>query len=223
MSAWWEALTIFQQVFVCVAIPSTLIMVLQFILTLIGIGGEADADADFDTDTDFDTDADLDLDADGDADVPDGDLDGIEGPDSDGFNFGFVFRLFTLRGMIAFLAVMGWMGYALDGTGLPRFATVLISVGSGFAIMVILALIMQFFTGLQSNGNIDIRNALGQSGNVYLKIPAARQGSGKVTVIVQNKFDEYEAVTDESEPIPYGTEVVVIAISGGDTLVVKKK
>lgn len=209
MNAWWEALTTFQQVFVCVAIPSTLVMILQFVLTMIGIGGGgADAEADFDSDVEID-------------DVADGD-EMFESAD-EAFNFGFVFRLFTLRGMIAFLAVMGWTGYALDGGSLPRVATVFIAIGAGLAMMVVLALLMRLFTSFQADGNVDIRNALGQSGSVYLTVPANRAGCGKVNVIVQEKFGEYEAVTDEDTPIPYGTEIVVIAISGGDTLVVKKK
>ena len=45
MFEWWESLGEIGRVFACVAIPSTVILFLQTILMLIGIGG-SDADAD---------------------------------------------------------------------------------------------------------------------------------------------------------------------------------
>ena len=169
MREWWEALTAFQQVFICIAVPSTLLMVVQFILTLIGIGGGVDSDADGSYDGDFD-----------------GDFDGDEVLDGneDAFNFGIVFRLFTLRGMIAFLAVMGWVGYGLDGGTLPRWATLLISIGAGLVIMILIALLFYIFERLQTSGNVDIHNAIGKSGSVYMNIPASRAGTGKVNIVV---------------------------------------
>lgn len=217
MSAWWEALSTFQQVFICVAVPATLLMIVQFILTLIGIGEGVDSDADgnFDTDgaelDDFDADGDLDGDA--------GDADGAEDP----FNFGIVFRLFTLRGLIAFLAVMGWVGYGLDETALPIWAVVLISIAAGLVMMILIAGVYALFRKLQTSGNVDIRNALGKAGSVYLTVPAKRNGTGKINLVVQEKLGEYEAVTDEESAIPFGTEVVVIGISGQSTLVVRRK
>ncbi|NLJ16925.1 MAG: NfeD-like protein, partial [Clostridiales bacterium] len=38
MSEWWEGLNLLQQVLYCIAIPSTLIMLIQTVLILIGIG-----------------------------------------------------------------------------------------------------------------------------------------------------------------------------------------
>ncbi len=215
MNVWWEALSAFQRVFVCIAIPSTLLMVVQFILTLIGIGDGADADADGNFDSPGEG---IDLDGDGVIDV-----EAPSGEGDDPFNFGLVFRLFTLRGMIAFLAVMGWVGYGLDETSLPRWGTILISVACGLVMMLLIAAIFSLFRKLQSSGNLNLKNALGQSGSVYLKIPANRSGIGKVNLVVQGKFGEFEAVTDEDEDIPYGTEIVVIALSGVDTLVIKRK
>ena len=44
MFEWWNALSTIQQVFYILAIPSTIILVLQTILLLFGIGGDHDAD-----------------------------------------------------------------------------------------------------------------------------------------------------------------------------------
>ena len=89
--------------------------------------------------------------------------------------------------------------------------------------MVALAFLFRAVMKLRSDGNIDNRNAVGTSGKVYLTIPPARSGSGKVQVLIQDAFVERDAVTDEAEPIPTGTEVVVIGVSGQVDLIVKKK
>ena len=209
MNAWWEALTLFQQIFICVAIPSTVLMVVQFVLTLIGMG-DLTSDADVDVDVDVDVDADLD-------DV----TDAVDARDP--FDYGIAFRLFTLRGLISFLAVMGWTGYALGDGSIGYIGPVIISVVAGFLMMFAIAGLAYLFEKLQSNGNIQIANAIGKSGTVYLTVPKCREGKGKINVVVQERYGEYEAVTDENEPLPFGTEVVVIATSGDDTLVVRRK
>jgi len=58
---------------------------------------------------------------------------------------------------------------------------------------------------------------------VYLTIPASRGGEGKVQVMIQGSYVERNAVTDEAEPIPTGSEIVVIGVSGNSNLVVKRK
>ncbi len=211
MNAWWEALTVFQQIFVCVAIPSTVLMVVQFVLTLIGLGDmDSDADgADFgDASGDFDADVDDVVDASG---------------DHDPFEYGMAFRLFTLRGIVSFLAVMGWVGFALGDGSMPYAGAIAIASVAGFLMMLAIAGLAYLFERLQSNGNIHMGNAIGKSGTVYLTVPKKREGKGKVNVVVQERYGEYEAVTDENEALPFGTEVVVIALSGDDTLVVRRK
>ena len=44
MMEWWNALPLIEQVFYIIAIPSTLILLLQTILLLFGVGGGHDAD-----------------------------------------------------------------------------------------------------------------------------------------------------------------------------------
>ena len=45
MITWWTSLDLAQQIFACIAIPSTLILLIQTILLLIGLGG-GDGDVD---------------------------------------------------------------------------------------------------------------------------------------------------------------------------------
>ena len=53
------------------------------------------------------------------------------------------------------------------------------------------------------------KEAVGKEGEVYLTIPAKKQGAGKVNVLVGETLTEFDAVTDEREDIPTGQKVVV--------------
>lgn len=198
MTEWWEALTAIQKGFALVAVPATLLLILQTILLLFGFG-QGDADVDVDADAD-----------------------GIEldDPDTD-FDGGF--HLFTVRGIVAFFAVMGWTGLALMKGGVETWISVLVAFAAGSLALVLMALAMRWFSRLQNDGTMDIRNALGVAGTVYITVPPARSERGKVNIVLQNQLGEFDAVTDEETPLKYGTEVVVIGISGTNTLVVKKK
>lgn len=213
MFAWWESLSTFSQVLACMAIPATLILLIQTILTLIGIGdngvdsdiGDADIDADIDADA-----------ADGvfGAELTDGDSDpsGLDG-----------LRIFSVRGIIAFFVVFGWTGILLDSLSLSPVISVGVGAVAGFLIMLLIALIFRAVMKLESDGNVDNRNALGVSGTVYLKIPPNREGTGKVNIMIQGSYCERDAVTDENEALPTGCEIVVMSLSGQNTLVVKRK
>ena len=48
MINWWNELDLIQQIFVLIALPSTVLIVIQTVLLLIGIGGESDTDVDVD-------------------------------------------------------------------------------------------------------------------------------------------------------------------------------
>ena len=210
MITWWNELSALAQIFVCIAAPATLVLIIQTVLMLIGIG-----DHGFDGDIADGADVDTDI-ADGvfghDAPAADIGLDGFEG-----------LHLFSVRGIIAFFVVFGWVGVALDSTGLNTALILLISAVCGFVMMVLIALLYKWAMSLQSDGTLDIRNALGVSGTVYLTIPAARSSAGKVNLTVQGTYCEYLAVTDSELPIETGKEVTVIGVSGQNTLVVKLK
>lgn len=213
MIAWFESLTAIERFFAYVAIPSTLVLAIQTILLIFGLagGGGDRADEGFDFDSDGETDFELDLDPD----IPHGD-NVAEAADGG-------LRLFTVRGFIAFFTVFGWGGLALLRANVPVLPSVLIAAVLGMGSMLVMAVIFKLCMRLQSDGTMRLENAIGQSGSVYLTIPPARQGRGKVEVMVQEQMRELEAVTDDKDPLPTGCEVVVTAISGRSTLVVCRK
>ena len=208
---WWDSLGLVTQIFYCIAVPSTLILLIQTILMFIGFGEDADGAGD-------------DIGGDVGDDVGDGDIDDVteitDDADASGLDG---LRIFTIRGLIAFLVVFGWVGVVMNGSGAALWLTIPISTVCGFGMMFLLAYLLRLVMKLRSDGNIDNRNAIGTAGKVYLTIPPARSGEGKVQVMIQGSYSERNAVTDDEEPIPTGSEIIVVGISGQTDLVVRKK
>lgn len=197
LAEWWNSMSTVSQIFTCIAIPSTLVLIIQTVTMLLGMGDDGDA-------PDIPEDADID-------EIPD-DVEGLDG-----------LRIFTVRGIVAFLVVFGWLGTVLDTSGANIYATVSVSALCGFLMMVLLAFLLKAVMNLRSEGNVDNRNAVGKAGKVYLTVPPSRSGEGKVQVMLQGTLAEVNAVTDETEPINTGCEIIVTGVSGQTTLVVKRK
>ncbi len=210
---WWNNLGIILQIFYCIAVPSTLVLLIQTIMMFLGIGDDGDGVGDVDVDNIGDT-----LN-----DTPDGVFgEDIVSEAADAFGLDGL-RIFTMRGIIAFFVVFGWVGVVMQEAGIHLAITLSVAAVSGFAMMVALAFLFRAVMKLRSDGNTDNRNAIGTSGKVYLTIPPERSGEGKVQVMLQGSLVERNAVTDETEAIPTGAEIVVVGISGQVDLVVKKK
>ena len=213
MLAWWESLDALERGFAFVAFPATALLLIQTVLTLLGLGHDADADMDLT----------IDIDGDGVPDIPDiSAADAASIGDQDA-GVGAGLQLFSLREIIALFAVGGWAGLAFLRSGMDRGLAVLLAVASGALAMVLTALILKSFLRLQYNGTLDVRNAVGLSGTVYLTIPPARSEAGKVTLLLQERLTQLDAVTDCETPIKTGAEVIVVGISGKTTLIVQPK
>ncbi|UQT49817.1 hypothetical protein M5E87_09190 [Flavonifractor plautii] len=75
--------------------------------------------------------------------------------------------------------LFGWGGLWLHQVGLPGFLAVFLAIPIGFLNMVGIALAVRQALRLQYDGTLDLRNALGRTGTVYLTVPPAappRQG-----------------------------------------------
>ena len=215
MIEWWNALPTIQQVFYILAIPSTIILVLQIILLLFGVGGDHDGDVSADADGDIDASADGDLSAQIDADgsfVPEHDAPYDPGPAHEAG-----LRILTVRGVVAFLAICGWVGVAALDMGAGPILSSVLAVVAGLAAMILVAVALRFSLKLQQSGNLDLKNAVGLTGEVYVPIP--RGGKGKVTLTVQDRFLELDAVCSERD-LSTGEAVKVTGITSSHTLLV---
>ena len=193
MAAWWNSLTGLQQIFACIGIPATLVLVVQTILLLFGIGDGSDADMDIDPDG-FDI--------------------------SDAGDGGLV--LFSIRGIVAMFCVAGWAGVVFVDLGLAPIPAVLLAILCGVAALFGIAYLMKAVLKLQSNGNIQIGGAVGKTGEGYIPIPAKGQGRGKINLTLQDRFIEVDAITRAEEPLKTGETVRVVSTDEAGLVVVER-
>lgn len=234
MLAWLESLTLLEQILLYVAIPATLLLLIQTVLLFLGMGGEHDGTADspegaalLDMDAAHDF---VDLNGDGIPDMPHdlelhgGHCDACGEHNAGEHNHegsGNGLHVLTLRGIVAFFTLFGWSGLMFCQLNFHWFLALFLAVQVGIIGMVGVAFILREALRFQEDGTLDIRNAVGLPGSVYLTVPGERSGVGKVNVVVQEQLREFEAVTEEKEPIPTGADVLVTGITNGDTLIVK--
>lgn len=130
-------------------------------------------------------------------------FDGDHGDHSDGFG---LISVRTIASFLTFFGLSGWWGLE-KGWG-PGYSTVL-GLGAGTAMMLLVAWMISLQSKLNEEGNIDPDNAVGNSATVYLRIPAQGEGRGKITVFIQGRSHEFQAVSKGAE-LATGTEVRVL-------------
>lgn len=129
-------------------------------------------------------------------------------------------NLLSLQGLTAFFTMFGLIGLTLNSAGVHTLLTV---GGATLAGLLTVFLISWLFTQLgrfQSEGTLNIRNAVGTTGTVYLRIPAG--GSGQVQVSVQGGLRVLDALAEGGAELPSGTKVRVVGVADATTLIVTK-
>jgi hypothetical protein len=198
-SAWWAGLTLFEKLMWCIAVPSTILTLLQLAMEVLGFGGHG---------------------LDGDASGGLGHLDAhVDHAGQGQAHAGAGLQIFSVRGVIFFFTAFSWLGIVGVRAGLSILFASAVGLVSGFAFMLLFAWVFFVMNKLEESGNFQIKNALYQHGQVYLHIPGKRAAAGKVTVEVQGVLREIHAVTD-GEDIPTGAAVQVVDIVDDETVLV---
>ena len=207
MGAYLNSLNLIETILFVISVSATLILVIQTILALFGFGDEGDVSEGVGDD------------------IPDGDMpDGSEVTDGigkDGFDTQGL-RLFTVRGVVAFLMVGSWVGFIALRADIPEFIALVMSIVAGTASLFGMAKLLQVLMGLNQDGTLKVKNAIGQIGTVYIRIPGEEKSSGKVNVTIQERLCEFDAVTESGETIKTGELVYITDIRAGNVLVVEK-
>ena len=188
ISTWWAGMDTLMKIFWCIAVPFSLLFIIQMILTFFGgdfDSGEADGNADLAMDSDT----------------------------------GIDFQFLSIKNLIAFFTIFGWVGIVTLSGNLNTILAVVIATASGLLMMVIMATLMYYMGKLTESGTLDLNNAKGKTATVYLPIPAKRSGMGQVQIKVQG-FQTLDAMTD-GEAISTGSVVEVVDIINNDILLVK--
>ncbi len=186
----------------CVAVPATVIMILQTVMIFIGMAGHSDVD------------------------MPDDNgIDGVFGndsPDAPDVHLGDSgLRIFTVRGMVAFFAVGGWAGLSALSLCGSTAAAIITAFIAGTLALLLVAWFFKWAASLNENGTLQMESAVGKVGEVYITVPPEMNGTGKVNIIIQGRLTEAEAMTDSERPLKYGEPVEVVGMAVGNVLKVR--
>ena len=150
-----------------------------------GIGG----------DLDLGIDADLDFDA------------GLGGGDAPSAEVGVL----SLQTLSAFFMASGWSGFAaLRLLGMDMTGAVIMAVIAGVAFAWMLMWLMQKMLMLQNSGNVVIGQTVGLAGDVYIQVPPAGKGTGRVRLVLWTRQREFNAAQSGAEPIATNTRIKVV-------------
>ncbi|HYC76929.1 MAG TPA: NfeD family protein [Planctomycetota bacterium] len=151
----------------------------------------------------------------------DGDADAGGGHgDADAGHHGssWAFQFLTVQSLATFAMGAGWAGLAVrDRFAEDDLQTIVLAALFGVALVALMIKLMASLRKLEASGTLDVRNAVGQTGVVYLTLP--RTGAGQVEVVVQGRLCTLDAVSPEA-PVPTGARVKVEAVDDVGRLVV---
>ena len=86
-----------------------------------------------------------------------------------------------------------------------------------------MATLFYLMSRLAESGTLNMKNAVGKLGEVYLVIPAKRGGMGKVQLSVQGSVRTLDAITDDLDKIPTSSIIEVLDVIDDQILLVKKQ
>jgi membrane protein implicated in regulation of membrane protease activity len=181
---------------VCAVVGGTLI-VCQFLATMLGLGGHHDLGGGHDMPGDV---GGHDF---GGHDAGGHDAGGHDGSGHDGSGHdashhdsqhhsasSWIFTVLTFRTLTAFFAFFGLAGIAAKRLELEPAQILAVALVSGAVALFIVAWLMRMLFKLNVDGTVRIERAVGTRGTVYLSIPAAKSGVGKVHVSQLNRTVE---------------------------------
>jgi len=202
-----------QTMFTFAAVIGGAVLVFQFVLTMLGIGGD------------------------------DGDLGGAHHGDLAGggahngdFSAGhesaaghhagvdgahsanWFYEILSIRTLAAGITFFGLTGNGALAWGYSPGASFVLAMVAGAGAMYGVYWLYKQVYRLQHSGTENIRNAIGAPAVVYVPIPAKQAGAGKVTFKLQNRLVEYLAVTEDESRLATGEKVLITAIVSPDTV-----
>ena len=127
----------------------------------------------------------------------------------------------SIRTISAMLLGFGFGGAMLERNGFPLWIAALGGLAIGFVIGAIYVILMRSLYQLRSDGTSVLSEAVNQSGTVYLRIPGLLSGAGEIQVAFGGRLQNVKAFTEGPE-LPNGTAVRVVALHGGQALLVEK-
>lgn len=131
---------------------------------------------------------------------------------------GEAFKVLSLQSISAFSMGFGWGGLgALRGAAWPWQTSLLVAIISGVAMVWLLALLLKAIFDMQQSGNITLDTAIGNEGEVYVRIPPVGQGSGQIRLVLSDRLRIVNAKSD-GEAIPSNRRIRVVRVHEDNTV-----
>lgn len=147
-----------------------------------------------------------------------GALDAADATDSD-----HAFQVVSTQTIAAFMMGAGWAGFgAYRGSGLDLGWSLAVAAGGGISMAWLVIWMMRVVFALRDSGNVSIQQAIGRDAEVYVRVPGARAGPGRVRVVIDDRMRMYTAVTD-GEELERGSTVQVTRINPDNTVTVARR
>jgi hypothetical protein len=144
-----------------------------------------------------------------------------DGVDAD-FDTEDAFSVVSTQSVAAFVMGAGWTGLGAYRGSELGFGWSLVLAGVGGLVMGALAAwLLKAVWEMQSSGNIDASDAVGKRAEVYVTVPARREGKGQVRVVINDSMVIYDAVT-EGEALDRSAPVLVTRENADGTLTVAR-
>ncbi len=185
-----------EHLFLTCAVVGGTVFFIQFVMALVGFGSD-----------DFDMTDDL----------PD-DLPDHMGDSSHHHSSTWLFGVISFRTVVAAVTFFGLIGYAAAQAGRGPGVSLTVGLIAGIVAMYGIHYLMLQLHRLGQDKTVRTDHSIGHQGTVYLPVPAAGAGLGKVTLTVQDQLLEYAAMTNEPEALPRGAKVVVTRVIGPSTV-----
>jgi hypothetical protein len=198
MEAWWEGLTTLNKAFAISALAFSAAFLVQLVIMLLGIDSDSHADM-------------------GGAGVHD--IHDVHGPDADHSAAGVAFSFVSIRSLMAFGTLFSWAGTLYLAGGTYAILAIVYSFLWGLVGMFAVSVLLYYLLRMQETGNVDLWKAIGETGTVYMDIPA--EGAGKVRVMVGKTLCFINAQSKSGMPLFAGTAVKVVGLLDPRTIEVQ--
>ena len=128
-------------------------------------------------------------------------------------------KALTFQGIMAFLMFFGLAGLYVTKSGGGPSPAILAGAIAGGASMYFTGKLFELFVNLQQDGTVELSEAIGAKGQVYLRI--TDEGVGQVTVEVNEAQRTFNAKSEDGTGIATGDFIEVVDTIG-EVLVVKR-
>ena len=127
----------------------------------------------------------------------------------------------SIKPLTAFFLAFGWTGGIALDNGLSMFAALGLAILAGGLLMGVVIAMFRGMYALRSDGTMNVKNALGAVGTVYVTVPAHKAVGGQVVVNFSGRQETLAALTGAPTPIASGEKVKVVSVVDGRTVLVE--